>query len=324
MRKILLSTITIFTLFNAHYLYGQCCGGGSPIAGGAAQGVLQKNQLEVAGYLQYFTSDKTKRGDILSPVRLFELKRDIYQYSRVSYGLTNELTMSVELGYYFDRTERLAGGFEIKGKGIADLIVFPRYDVFNIKKEKHQTELTLGLGMKIPVGDHDQTYVAYENRKTGDKFEIIKGPSSQPSTGTNDFIFHVFLYRQYLKPQLSFILTSTYILRGTNKIKQSFGDIFDVSLYASKSWTRNFSSTIQIKGENTAPLIDEVWISYEKNTGGKLLSFVPQLNYQVLTCHLTITAAAEIPMYHYVNGTQIASKWLFRGGIIYRPFLKKK
>ncbi|MCH8904889.1 MAG: hypothetical protein IIA45_13365, partial [Bacteroidetes bacterium] len=220
MRKILLSIISICTLFNAHYLYGQCCGGGSPIAGGAAQGVLQKNQLELAGYLQYFASDKTKSGNTLSPIKLFELKRDIYQYSRIGYGLTNELTMSVELGYYLDRTERLAGGREIKGKGISDLILFPRYDVFNIKNVKHQTELTVGMGMKIPVGDYDQTYVVYQNPVSGDEFVLIKGPSAQPTTGTNDFIFHIFLYRQYFKNELSFFLTSTYILRGTNKIEQ--------------------------------------------------------------------------------------------------------
>lgn len=316
-------TIVFITLCVSYQnVVAQCCGGGSPIAGGAAQGVLQKHQLELAAYLQLFTSDKTMRGDTLSPIRLFELKQDLYQYSRISYGLTKELTMSVELGYYHDRTERLIGGFEIKGKGIGDLILFPRYDVFNIKKEKHTTELTLGLGMKIPVGEYDQKYVAYENPATGEKFEIIKAPAAQPTTGTNDFIFNLFFYRQYIKPQISFFLTTTYFMRGTNRIKQSFGDILDISLYASKSLYRNLNLVAQFRGEITQPLIDEVWISYEKNTGGKLLTFVPQINYQIFSCNLTINAAAQMPLYQYVNGTQIASKFLLRIGMIYRPFLK--
>ena len=143
------------------------------------------------------------------------------------------------------------------------------------------------------------------------------------TTGTNDFIFHIFLYKQYFENELSLFLTSTYILRGTNKIEQSFGDVFDISLYTGKSLTPDLSVIVQLKGENTEPLVDEIWISYEKNTGGKLLLFVPQLSYKIPAYHLTFTAAAAIPVYHYVNGTQIASKWLLRGGIIYRPFLKK-
>ena len=53
--------ISFFTLIFSTYVFSQgCCSGGagSPIAGGAATGVLQENQMEVSINYQYNKSNK--------------------------------------------------------------------------------------------------------------------------------------------------------------------------------------------------------------------------------------------------------------------------
>lgn len=305
--------------------YSQCCGSGSPIAGGILNEVSSKNQLEIASYIKYFYSNVTKRADSLSTMRIFEERRDLYQYSKIAYGLTENLTMSIELGYFHNRTAVLVGGSEISGKGISDLILFPRYRALKICKKKGTTSLTFGMGIKIPLGKHDQKYVVYENKKTGQKVEIIKGPSEQPTTGTTDFIFHGLLFHASSKYNGHAYLASTYFLRGTNHNKQSFGDIFKATLsFGTYLNPKILYGIIEFDYEQTQPLIDKVWISYEKNTGGKLVKVIPKLNFEIQPLHLSINTSYNVLLYQYVNGTQIGFKETLEVGISYRPVFKKK
>jgi len=179
--------------------FAQCCSGANPIAGGLAQGVLQEKQMEVSINYQYVESDFALTGDTLAPFRGLEKVFSSYLYFRFAYGLSKKLTVSVESGYSIERTERLIGGMEITGKGIGDLIIFPKYDLFNKTTHKHQTEVTVGLGSKIPLGEYNQKYVAYVNPATNDTIFFKKSPGIQPSSGTNDFLFYAFLYRGYTK-----------------------------------------------------------------------------------------------------------------------------
>ena len=138
-----LLVFTIFVLLSSDKLFAQgCCSGGSgsPIAGGASQGVLQERQFEIAPNYQYLQTNKfmVKDKDTLS---LFDNLYSNYIYMRLAYGLTDKLTMSIESGYFFNKTQI---GFEksdtIISKGIGDLILFPRYSIYTHNTEKTRTE----------------------------------------------------------------------------------------------------------------------------------------------------------------------------------------
>ena len=58
------------------------------------------------------------------------------------------------------------------------------------------------------------------------------------------------------------------------------------------------------------------------STGGKRLLVVPQLSYSIRS--LSFFLLSEIPVYQYVNGTAIASQYLFTGGLAYRFFVKRQ
>jgi len=215
--------------------FSQCCSGASPIGGGLAQGVLQEKQIEISTNYQYLESRIALTGNTPAPFPILEKAFASYMYYRLAYGVSKKLTISVESGYSLNRTERLIGGEEITVKGIGDLIILPKYDIFNGSTPVHQMEITVGLGSKIPLGEYNQRYVAYVNPSTQDTFFLKKSPGLQPSSGTKDLIFYAFFYRGYTKSQLRFYTTFTHILRGKNPDGVNYGNITSITTSASKS-----------------------------------------------------------------------------------------
>lgn len=300
----------------ANYGFTQCCAGGSPIAGSSSITTLAKGQMEVSLKYQYTFGDTTYRGDTLNNIQLFDKVYNHYTFLNIGYGLSDKLSIYVALGYYPKKAELLIMD-TITGKGIGDLILFPKYRVFSIEKKKSRTELTIGMGLKIPVGEYDQSRVIWVNPNTGEEFIMINSPAIQPTTGSNDFIFNLQFLRAYPKRTLYFYTNMTYIMRGTNPLGQVFGDIATVSLSAGKNIIPQIGFSLEIKAEKTDSLVDPIWLSYQKNTGYKKLSIIPRLNIQPLK-NLTITGSFEYPFYQYVTGVQIATKYIIVAGLNYR------
>ncbi|HRH11832.1 MAG TPA: hypothetical protein PLU73_09965 [Bacteroidia bacterium] len=322
-----ISKLIVFfsALYSTFSVAQSCCSGGSgsPIAGGASQGVLVKHQLELSGNYQYFGSGKFQTGTQDTSALLDYLFSN-YLYGRVAFGLTKELTMSVESGYYINKTEyALHKRDTISSKGIGDLILFPRYNVFTNCGEKGNTELTLGLGYKIPLGSYNDSFAVYQNPVTLKKYYTAAPPTVQPTTGAQDIIFYGFFMQTVSKYDLKFFTNAIYIKKGWNPLGQKFGNYANVGLFVCRSFWNKLGVTLQLRGE----WIDKM--KYDKNidmlalynidvnsTGCKKIFFVPQLNYTYKS--LTIYALYEYPLYQKVNRVQIVSDVQFTSGLAYR------
>jgi hypothetical protein len=237
--------------------------------------------------------------------------------------------MSVETGYFFNKTQIALNNREtITSSGFGDLILFPRYTIYNHNTEKTRTEITLGLGLKIPVGKYLDSTVVYTDN-TGKQFFTSMPPAVMPTTGSNDFIFYGFVYRGYPAKNFRIFANALYMKKGWNRLGQKFGDYASVGLFSSKTFFKDFSATMQLKGEwvdqmKWDPKIDML-ATYNldvHSTGGTRLLVVPQLGYSIKS--LSFFVLSEIPVYQYVNGTAIASQYLFTGGFAYRFFVKKQ
>ena len=136
MRKLALYTLILFA---SQRIYSQgCCSGGSgsPIAGGASQGVLSNRQVELSTNFQYINSNKFKTGD-RDTTSLFDNFNSKYQYTKIAYGITKDFTISIESGYFFNKTQIGQNKIDTNSSsGIGDLIIFPRYDVYYSSTEK--------------------------------------------------------------------------------------------------------------------------------------------------------------------------------------------
>ncbi|HLG02814.1 MAG TPA: heavy metal-binding domain-containing protein [Bacteroidia bacterium] len=315
-----------FILITVHASYGQgCCSGGSgsPIAGGASQGVLQDRQVEINTNYQYINTNKFFTADHKDTATFFDSFESQYLYTRVGYGITKDFTMSVESGYWLKKTQiGLDNSDTVSSSGIGDLILFPRYDVINRTGENKRVELTIGLGIKIPLGSYNDSVGRIEPF-SGTIYYITKPLSVQTSTGSNDVIFYSFFSRGYPNQQVKLFANAIYIKKGWNAIGEKMGDYASVGLFAGKTFTNKLGITLQVKGEwvdkmklnNTVLLYN--YPNYDPfATGSRKIFVVPQLSYSFK--NFTVYALSEIPVYQWVVNTQVGSQYQFTAGLSYR------
>ncbi len=324
-------------LFMSQELYSQgCCSGGSgsPIAGGGSVGVLAEQQMEISSSYQYIYSNKFLAKDH-DTVPMFDHFYSQYIYSKIGYGITKKLTFSAEMGYFINKTQvgkrDSLTGIPIdsfSSHGVADLILFPKYNVFNRSDSSKKVELTLGMGYKIPLGKYNDSSVVYHNPFTGKDIYGIMPPIVQPTNGSQDFIFYALFLRGFPKHNFKLFTNATYIKKGWNPLGYKFGDYASVGIYASKTFFKNLNVTLQLKGERIDSMrynknIDMVALYniYVSSTGSKKVALVPQVSYTYK--NFTVYGLKEFPVYEYVNGSQMRSKTVLTFGLSYRFFATK-
>ena len=333
--RLILLLIFSFLFQNLAFSQGCCSGGGSnPIAGGTATGVLQKYQMEVSLNYQNNTSNKIFEGtEEASQEGIYDKLSSEYLFLRTDYGISKRLTLSLATGYHLNKAlKEKDTTTTLSNSGVGDLIIFPRYDIYNETKGNIRSEITLGIGLKIPIGSHTDTM---EIRT--DIWDLIP-PTIQLSTGGTDLMFYSFFLREYKKQKLRFFANSLYIKKGYNSLDEKFGDYTSLSLFASKTFFRKWGLTTQLKGESVGQLqinqakkekfeLDEnyfekiTWEEKRDATGAEKIFFIPQISYS--QNNFTFFATSEIPLYQNLKGVQFGSQNQFTVGINYR-FLTKE
>ena len=322
--------ISFFTLITSNLAFSQgCCSGGSgsPIAGGAATGVLQENQMELSINYQFNQSNKFFN-EHKEATPLFNNLRSDYLFFRVDYGLSKKLTLSVASGYFLDKSKIGKDNSDtISSNGVGGLIIFPRYSIYNKTANFKRTAVVIGLGLKIPLGSHNDT--TNLGSYGIDNYQM-NPPMLQVTNGSQDLMFNSFFFREYQKSKLRLFISSLYVKKGYNSLGIKYGDYTSVGFFASKTFFYRWGVTAQLKAEKIDQLkvannIEE-WDLLEysitpESTGSKKWFFIPQLSYS--KNGLTVYATSEIPLYQYLNGTQVGSQNQFTVGVNYR-FLTKK
>ncbi|MDA9808395.1 hypothetical protein N9B89_03320 [Flavobacteriales bacterium] len=329
--------ISLFTLiFNTSVFSQGCCSGaaGSPIAGGAATGVLQENQMEISINYQNNSSNKFFAEHRDTTSLLTNSINSDYLFFRVDYGLSKKFTLSLASGYFLDKSKIGKDNADnISSNGIGDLIIFPRYSIYNKTANFKRTAVVIGLGLKIPLGAHNDSSVttpAYSDSPSWPPNDVyqMNPPMLQSTNGSNDFMFTSFFFREYQKSKLRFFISSLYAKKGFNSLGIKYGDYTSVSFFASKTLFYRWGVTTQIKAEKIDQIqsadnmdIEAFYNISPKSTGSKKWFFIPQISYSKngMTCFVT----SEVPLYQYLNGTQIGSQYQFTVGVNYR-FLTKK
>ena len=235
--------------------------------------------------------------------------------------------MSVATGYYLNKSLIETDNADtISSKGLGDLIVFPRYSVYNKISNFKRTEIALGLGLKMPLGTHKDSTLVYSDEWIGDIYSL-NPPTVQTTNGSNDFMFYSFFFQEYQKRKLRLFMTTLYVDKGFNSLGIKYGDYASLGLFASKTILRNWGLTTQIKIERvgriqSAKNVDLIVYNIDPtSTGSKKVFFTPQLSYS--QNGITVFATSEIPLYQYLNGTQVGSQNQFTVGMNYRFLIKK-
>ncbi|MFU8844667.1 MAG: hypothetical protein ACNA7V_12770 [Bacteroidales bacterium] len=325
------STVLLFTLLLLSLeTFGQCCAGGSgsPIAGGTSQGVLKEGQFELNTNFQFINSDKFFTKDSPDTNKYFDRFRSAYQYFRLAYGVTDNFTLSVEAGNFIKKVETGLNNDPTRtysSSGIGDLIIFPRYTIFNRSGIKSKTEATVGLGFKIPLGSYNDSTGNVEPF-SGMTYYVTNPQAVQPTSGAQDIIFYLFLFRGYPMKDFRLFANALYIKKGWNPIGEKLGDFASVALFAGKTIFEDFGVTLQARFEwaDVMKLNPDIYLYAYPNydpfaTGYKKVFITPQINYTL--GNFTVYGLIDIPVYQYVTKTQVGTKFQATAGLIYRFYL---
>ena len=317
------------------YSQGCCSGGGSnPISGDVANGVLEKNQFDFSTSYQYNASNIIYEGyQQIEEDGFYDKLSSDYLFLKTDYGLSNNLTLSLATGYHIKKALHIKGVDSTNSSsGFGDLIFLPRYNLFSTVNNSIRTEITLGIGLKIPLGSHKDTIETVPN-----VWELLP-PTIQLSTGGNDLIIYSSFLKNNNKKKIRFSVNTLYIKKGFNSLNDKFGNYASISFYAGKSFSENWGITTQIKGEWVGKLsatteklnelnLDEnyfdkiQWEAKRDATGGTKIFLSPQLNYSLN--NLNLYALYEIPVYQNLNDIQFGSQVQLTFGFKYRFHFKK-
>jgi hypothetical protein len=334
---LLLGVMIFCFLGNAN---AQCCAGGSgcSIVGGASTGVLQERQIELNTNFQYINSHKFYKNDKVAPSssRTFDSFNSAYQYFKLGYGLTDKLTLSIEGGYYYKKEEigldkNPATTYQSSGMG--DLIIFPQYNILNHTKGNLHHEITIGVGLKIPLGSYNDSIGQIEPF-SGKTYYVTKPTAVQLSSGGQDMIFYTYLFRGYTLQNFRIFANGYYIRKGWNPNGEKLGDYASVALFAGKTFFKKLGVTIQARYE----WVDRMKVNesvllygrpsnyYPEATGYRKFFITPQLSFTY--DQFTIFAATDIPLYQSMNTsdfyTQVGTQYQATVGLRYSFFAVKK
>ncbi|MEO5572550.1 MAG: heavy metal-binding domain-containing protein [Bacteroidia bacterium] len=319
-------------LIQSEFANAQCCAGGSgcTVAGGTSAGVLQEKQVELNTNFQFIFADKFYKKDAVDTNRTFDSFESQYEYFRLAYGVSKNLMMSLEGGYFFKKKETGLHGDPVstyEAKGIGDLIIFPRYDVYNHTGLKTKTEVMIGLGYKIPLGSYNDSTGNVEPF-SGTTYYVTKPLSVQLSSGAQDIIFYTFLFHGFTKQNFRIFANAMYVKKGWNPNGEKLGDFASVAVFAGKSFFNHLGVTLQARYEEVGRMkINENILLFGKPsnyfpeaTGYKKVFITPQISYT--QGNISVYVSSDFPVYQFLNTsdyyTQVGSRHQTTFGISYK------
>ena len=297
-------------LFSSVNLKAQCCSTGSPVGASVYVGVLGKNYLRAITYYRHSYSDtyyeKDHKSEVPGPVLNSSFN---YMGIALAYGVTKRLTIEIDAGYYFDKTQNKFYynpypnkiNYQIKGSGLSNGTLTIKYGDYI--KPAQQIEITTGLGFRFPFS----TNPVYKDGS-------ILDHDIQPSTNAFGISEIVFFNKGFQSITLRVFSINRYDYNFANKEKYKYGNILLNSVFISKKIVKYFFGLVQIRNEWKTNDKDmnppEVGGGKKPNTGYDLVTVTPQLSYSVVG-KWNITASYDIPVYKYYNGKQMTPSYSF-------------
>ena len=295
MRKLAI-LIFISFIYHSSAIYGQNLAAGNPSLSDAEQTCLSDKELAFSISYQnsysnkYFNEDRVYNG-----IKTLKNAYSNYAEFKTAYGFTPKFSAAVELGYFFNKTINYQDSSR-NGYGLGDAAIYLKYRLIYSKAAKFT--LLPAIGIKLPIGVFDQT-------DGNTKLPIML----QPSSGNLKYVVSVYM-QKVLNEKLSIASMCSYEyaqLIDSKNFYYKYGDQWKLSFFAKYNFSENFSANLQFRFENR----DKENKGFEKiieSSGYKIVFATPQITY-IFGNNWQISAYADVPVYRYYNGIQLAQNY---------------
>ncbi len=288
-----------------------CCSGGIPLSNSLGLEPTEKGTLQIALNYDYnnlntlnFESEKLNDNA--------RLRITHSALMNVGYAITNNFSVEGLFSWVNQRRKiSQFGNVDLdQSSGIGDAVVLFKYHFKNTLGKN--TELSLGLGSKIPLGSSTEK----------DENGIVLNADLQPGSNAWDIIYlSSFSKRFNFRP--TFTLSSRIIYRSTGTNNSYFGNStykFGNEFQAFINFSDQFvflktltNPSISLKYRNAKQ--DKIGGFNLNNTGGNWVFIIPNFTIN-LTPNLVFSTKAELPIYSKVDGTQLTPTYRITTGIL--------
>ncbi len=303
--------MVFFLLYTVNMDAQTCCSGGIPLSNSIGLPIENQGAWQFSLSYDYNRLNTLLSGtDHLDDDSRLRITQSLL--FNTGYTITNDLSVELLFTYINQKREiNQFGNTNIdETYGFGDAVLLFKYN-FNDLLGGSNT-LRLGAGPKIPLGVSD---------KKNDN-GILYNPDLQPGSGAWDLIlWSTYLQSYDFRPSGTFSGSLIYRHTGTNNnyfnntTTYRFGSEFQAFL--------NYADQFVISKALIDPGIgfkyrqaseDEIGGASLENTGGKWVNLVPSLNIH-LSKNLLLISKAEIPLYSYVEGTQLTPTYRITAGL---------
>jgi len=297
-------------LFTPQISSAQCCSTGSPVGASVYVGVLAKNNLRFVSYFRNSYSDIYYQGNSKTDENV-PLRFSYYNYAGLafSYGITKRLTIEVDFGYFFNKTQEFKFiDFKETGYGFTNGGVGVKYGIFI--RPSRQIELTAGAGFRYPFTTKPQEL---------DGVQLSR--DVQPSTNAYSVNCLLFFNKGWPSVGIRVFTLNRFDYNFPDKLKYQYGSVLLNSVFFSKKIIPFFFAILQLRGE---------WRSHDnddgvtrEDSGNYLLILSPQLSYSIAG-KWNISALYDFPIYKNYNGKQLTPSYSFAVSISHDFDLNRK
>ncbi len=283
-------------------LHAQCCAAGNPAGIGFSSGICKEKSMDISLFYQHSFSDTYYQGNKATDFKYIDNSYYNYTSLLLNYGLFQNLNISADIGFFFDKTQKFDFGdgskFNRKSSGIGDASLGLQYNLY--LDDKYSFTLIPGFKISLPAGQFDQ--------KDG---AVILPIDIQPSSGNFKYEIAVSLVKRIYQ---DFILLSANTFEFSQRIKTDrtnykYGNLYNFSLIGIYNFSQRTSAFIQFRNQFREKSSDKDSKLIE-STGGYVLFFTPQLSFNIFD-DLSVSLQYEIPLYKNMNGIQLTNNYAF-------------
>lgn len=309
-----------FLLFSIITINAQtCCSGGVPLSNSLGLDISEKGTLQIGLNYDYNNLNTLNNGtENLNDDSSLRITHSILL--NAGYSISNRLASEVLFTWINQRRKISRFGNENldQTSGIGDAVFLLKYNFPKILGKN--SAFNLGLGVKIPLGSSTET----------NDIGITLNSDLQPGSNAWDVVYYSMQSKKLnFRPSLNVFSRLIYRSTGTNdsyleSLEYQFGNEFQAFL--------GFSDQFVLFNTLSNPSISFKYRSAEKdtingidleNTGGKWVYIVPNFSINI-TPTIAFNTRAELPIYSYVNGTQLTPTLRVTSGLLFKISTNKK
>lgn len=311
--------ICIF-LFGQQAISQTCCSGGVPLSNNLGLPIEERGIWQFGLNYDYNNLNTLYAGN----TKLDDDSRQRITNSvllSIGYSLTDRFALEALFSWVNQTRTITQFGNEnfTETSGIGDAVLLAKYAFPEVLGPK--SAINLGLGAKAPLGKSDLT----------NEDGILLTADLQPGSGAWDGLGWLSLSKAFdFRPSATFSGNFTYRLTGVNNSylndtsTYEFGNVFQTNLgYTDQFLLFNtvFNPGLIFKYRNASN--DKINNINLPNTGGEWVFIRPELSVHITTNFL-VTLRLELPIYSYVDGTQLTPTTRFTAGMYFKLNNKNK